>query len=280
MFRRRKKVGVALSGGGARALAHIPILEALDAAGIRPVAIAGTSMGAILGAFYAAGHSGGAIRDMVRELLSFSVPSWRDLFRRGNTVKWYELLSPRLGKTGLLDAEGLLTFMDERLGCATFEELRVPLKIVATDFWARREVVFDSGELLPAIEASMAVPGIFRPAVYRGRVLIDGGAVNPVPCDLLPADCDVTIAVNALGTRMPEESEEPGLLEAVFGAFQIMEEAIVTARMRPGGPDIYLQPEIRNVRILEFYKAGEIYRQAAPAVETLKAQLAARGLPH
>ena len=103
-----------------------------------------------------------------------------------------------------------------------FSELEIPLKVVASNFWSRQQVVLDHGPLIPAIRASMSLPGLFEPVKIRNQVLIDGGAVNPVPFDLLPKDCDLTIAVDVIGDRTVSE-KIPSLSEAVFNTYQIMQ---------------------------------------------------------
>ena len=122
----------------------------------------------------------------------------------------------------------------------------------------------------------LLMPGVFDAVVLDGRVLIDGGAVNPVPFDLLPDECDLTIAVDVLGRRTAGPDGVPSLPDAVFNTFQIMERSIVREKLRTVQPDIYVEPEISDIRVLEFYRAGEIFKQAQPAKDWLKRQLEKR----
>jgi NTE family protein len=158
----------------------------------------------------------------------------------------------------------------------TFEELQIPLKVVATEFWTREQRVVETGELIPAVRASMALPVLFSPVVHGTAVLMDGGTVNPVPYDLLFDDCDFIIAVDVAGQRTPDPKDQiPSLTEAIFNTFQIMSKAIVDQKLRVRPPDVYLRPEIVDVQVLDFDHAEEIYAGAAGACEELRKRLAA-----
>jgi NTE family protein len=271
--RRPKRVGMALGGGGAKGLAHIPFLETLDELGIRPYRIAGTSIGAIIGALYASGLSGKDIRGLVDRLMVSEKEGWAEALFRKDVLKWIEFIDPDLGRGGLIDSEAFLAYLEQALQATSFDDLEIPLQVVAADFWKREQVIFSSGELSPAIKASMALPGLFSPVTYRGRVLVDGGLVNPVPYDLLMDDCDVVIAIDVIGTRVPDEDGVPSYLETVFNGFQIMQQAIMTEKLKHQRPTVYLKPELAGFRVLEFYRAEEIYRQTGPASRTLKRRL-------
>lgn len=268
-----RRFGLALGGGGAKGLAHIPMLQTLDAAGIRPVAIAGTSVGAIMATLYASGATGNQIYDGISELVAMP-KSLQELFEAKRLFAWLEFFELDVGRGSLFQVDRFLDQLEEVIGVENFEELPTPLKVVATDFWARQEVVFDSGPIIPAVAASFALPGIFRPVVDDGRVLIDGGSVNPVPYDLLQDDCDVVIAIDVLGQRAPEEDLLPSYTESLFNTFQIAEKAIINEKMKRRPPDIYIEVDVRGVRVLEFHKVDEIFEQAEPAQKLLAAALA------
>ncbi len=196
------RIGLALGGGGAKGLAHIPILEVLDELGVRPSAIAGTSIGAVIGALYASGVKGREIREGIHEMVfSEGKGEHRALDLPRGLRQILDLIDLDLGSGGLLRGEKFLERIYEDVRARSFEELQTPLKVVATEFWTREEVVFESGELLPAVRASMSLPVLFSPVVRGHRVLMDGGAVNPVPYDLLLDECDFTIAVDVAGSR-------------------------------------------------------------------------------
>lgn len=271
-----KKIGLALGGGGAKGLAHILMLEAFDELGLRPCAIAGTSIGAGIAALYALGLSAHEIRHGIDSLAPPPLRGHitRRFFRKDvQTVAGR--IDSRLDKRGFLRGEKFLGFLYKSLRGATFEDLKIPLVVVAADFWRREQVVFDSGELLTPLKASMALPWILTPVVHEDRVLIDGGTVNPVPYDLLPTDCDLTVAIDVLGTRAARAHGKPRFFDGIFNAFQIMEKTIVEEKLKRRPCDIYIRPEIVDVRVLEFFRRAEIYRQAEPAKEKLKRLLAA-----
>jgi NTE family protein len=267
------RIGIALGGGGAKGLAHIPVLEVLDELGIVPVQVAGTSVGAIVGALYCSGMSAKDIRVAVEELSLDKCDGWLDALLVKHVREWLTLISMDYGAGALLSADRLLEKLAEAVQVKRFNDLQIPLTVVAADFWKREQVVLDAGELLPAIRASSALPGLVPPAVIDGRVLVDGGAVNPVPWDLLE-DCDVTVAVNVIGKRTAAKDDLPKLSEALFNTIQIMEQSIVAQKRKLCPPDVYVEPDIRDIRALEFFKAPTIFEQSEPAVSKLRKQLA------
>ena len=261
---------LALGAGGARGLAHIVALEAFDELGVRPVAIAGSSIGALIGAAYAAGMDALAVRDLALGAL------------RDRAAVTGALLSARVrraagprprGNPFTIDGERLL----ERFWPATaprrFDGLRVPLQVVATDYGARTEAVLDAGPLLPAVAGSIAIPGLVRPVRTAGRLLVDGGAVNPLPFDLLTGRAQVLVAVDVTGVRSRKPSRPPGGFDAMFGTLQIMQAAIVAAKLKSGRPDIVVRPEVSQYRVLDFLKARAILAAAEPVKDELKRRI-------
>ncbi len=270
---RKHRLGIALGGGGARGIAHIPMLEVLDELQIRPYRIAGTSIGAIMGALYASGLSSAAIRDLIDRLTVSKHEKWSDALFRKDVMRWLSFLDPTLARGGLLDSTDFLKFLRDTIQRDSFEELDIPLKVVAADFWKREQVVFESGELFPAIKASMAIPGLFVPVKHRGHVLVDGSMVNPVPYDLLLKECDVVVAIDVLDTRSAGPDDTPSYLETTFNSFQIMQAAIVREKLQRQAPEVYIRPELENIRVLDFYKADEIYLQARAGQDLLRRRL-------
>ena len=269
-----KKLGIALGGGGAKGVAHVLMLEALEELGWQPYCISGTSIGAIVGALYASGNSARVLRDdLTAASLSEDGSLIDDIFTR-DLSRWWHMLEFNFDGKALLDVKDFLARLQSRLKVTTFEELAIPLRVVAADFWRREPVVFESGPLLPAVHASMALPGVFPPVQIDDRVLIDGGVVNPVPFDLLPEECDVVVAVDVIGQREPHgEDTLPSFGNMIFNTVQIFEKSIVREKLRQRAPTIYIEPEITDIKVLEFYKADQIFRQAEPAKERLKAEL-------
>jgi NTE family protein len=271
-LKRPPTVAVALGSGGARGVAHIAVLEALDELSVTPAAIAGTSIGALVGAAYAGGMKAADIRrfavDFVRDATS--------VMRRLVALQLGHLREAGI-RAGPPQADALAIaneFFAEVLP-KTFGDLQIPLKVVATDYWERQEVIFSSGPLRPAVAASAAIPGLVRPVQFAGRVLIDGGAVNPLPFDLLRNEADIVIAVDI--TRMDERKEKalPAPFETLFMANHIMTHAIVSEKLKASAPDILLRPKVYSFGALDFFRVAPILRAAEPIKDELKRKLEA-----
>lgn len=263
------KIGVALGGGGARGLAHIIMLEVLDELGIKPHAMAGTSIGAIIGVLYAGGLSAAEIRKET-EYLTALPESFEEAIKEKRLFGWLDFIDLRIGHSGLFKIDKFLDHIEETLGYSRLEDLPIPLKVVATDFWAHEELVLESGPIEEAVAASFAIPGIFKPVVQNGRVLIDGSIVNPVPYDLLQDECDIVVAIDVITPRRQTGELIPSFTDTLFSTFQIAEKTIVREKIKNSPPTIYIEPKIEDVLALEFHKAGQIYRQS----QTAKKQLA------
>lgn len=277
-FHRKKapRIALALGSGGARGLAHIAAIEALDELGIVPSAIAGCSMGAVVGAGYAAGMSGKDIRafaieslrkqgDFARRLIAMQ---WGSLRERWRTTRSLREVSLQLEATGVAEE-----FLPPELP-KTFEELRIPLTVVATDYRERSEVIYRAGLLRQAVAGSMAIPGLLRPVEFEGRLLIDGGVVNPLPFDLLRKNADIVVAIDI--TRLRESP--PGIpdpMQTLFTATDIMTHAIVTEKLKYSAPDILLRPNVSVFGALDFPRALPILKAAEPMKEELKRKLGA-----
>lgn len=270
---RRPTVALALGGGGARGLAHILMLEALDELGVRPVSIAGTSIGAVFGAAYASGLSAIEIRAHAEVVLKQRIDLMRDLFaaRSAPIAKLWSLIPVR---SALLDPAALLEIvMPSRLK-RDFSELEIPLKIVASDFYAQEPVVFTRGELRPAIAASMALPVVFQPVMHEGRALIDGGLTNPLPFDLVTGEADLVVAIDVSGAPVPSaDRDHPSALEALWATSFIFERTIVREKLKSLQPDIYIDAGTSHFQVGEFWKLPQILEAAGPAKERFKAQL-------
>ncbi|ACL72145.1 patatin-like phospholipase family protein [Thioalkalivibrio sulfidiphilus] len=270
------RIGLALGSGGARGLAHVLVFEVLDELGLRPHRIAGSSIGAIMGALYASGMSAADIHARIDRLTVSPEETWFHSLLEEDLSRWLGFFRPTLGSGGLIGADAFLAYLSETTGRTAFEELRIPLQVVATDMWTRESVVLEAGELWPAVQASMAVPGLFPPVSLGERYLVDGGLTNPLPYDLLLADCDLTIAVDVLGTRTVDSSRDPSYFDTSFNTFQVMQMAILEEKLKRLQPDFLVRPDIKDVRVLEFYRFAEIFEQARPALETFRRDLALR----
>ena len=267
-----KTVALALGGGGARGLAHIVVAEALDEMGVKPVAIAGTSIGAIIGAGYAAGMSG---RDMRRYAVQIA-HNRTDVMRRmmrARAGKLRHLFGGGLGDATRLDAELLCEqFLPNTLP-EEFSGLSIPLTVIASDLYLRREVVFSDGPLRRALAASISLPTIMRPVEIDGQVLVDGGATNPLPFEHLRGRADVVVAVDISGPISADRREVPNALECLYATVLVMTHSIIREKLRHGAPDLLLQPKVGSFRALGFLQASAILRAADPVKSEFKEKL-------
>jgi len=269
-----KSVGLALGTGGARGIAHIAICEAFDEVGRKPVAVTGTSIGALIGAAYCGGMSGKEMRRFVVGLAHDPGEVLRRLIatRAGSLA---DLLTGGLGGVTLIDAEKFCDQFLPRSVPDKFEDLAIPLTVVATDLYRREQVAFSSGPLRPALAASSALPALMRPVAIDGHILIDGGAINPLPFDHLPQHADVTVAVDISGAPLPARHEVPNPWECVFAAVLVMSSAITAEKVKHAPPDLIVRPAVGPFRMLDFLQASAILRAAEPVKRELKEKLAA-----
>ena len=278
------EIGLALGGGGARGLAHIAMLEAFDELGIRPGIISGTSIGAIFGAAYASGISGKELRAHTKDVLSRRFGLLRDLFAaRSHSLQ--RLLNPFQSRAAILDPLAVLDLVMPKAMQTTFDELKIPLKIVASDFYDQEPIVFTDGAVLPAVAASMALPVIFQPVMHDNRAMIDGGLTNPLPYDLLLQDARIIVAIDVTGAPVPDPKRTaPTAFEALFASAFLFESSIVKEKLKASQPDILISAGTSKFQVLDFLKVDEILAAAEPAKEKLKAQLdrilSVETLPH
>ena len=267
----RPSIGLALGSGGAGGLAHIAMLEVFEAMSIRPDAISGSSIGAIIGALYAAGLDSGEIRDLFIEFGDSAMNPFGGLMNE-NGIGWTGLLDIDLDNGSLISTDGFLELVGQYIEARDFAELEIPLQIVATDYWSGEAVVFDEGDLMRAIKASMAVPGLFAPVKDGGRLLIDGGIANPLPWDLLE-DQELVVAIDVTGTRAPLPDGEPGLTMLLFKSFEIMQQSLIRQKLATAPPAIYIKPEFDDVRLLHFDRVDEVISKAGAAADELRDRL-------
>jgi NTE family protein len=269
-----KTFALALGGGGARGLAHISVLEALDEMGVRPAAIAGTSIGALIGAAYAAGMSGKAIRrhviglahnrgEVVRRLIAARAGTFANLFAVG------------FGSATLIDAEKFCAqFMPPEIP-DEFADLQIPLIVIASDLYRRRQVPFTSGPLRSALAASIALPTVVRPVIIDDTVLVDGGATNPLPFDTLRGHADVVVAVDISGEPSDERRDLPNPWECLLTTVLVMGSTITSEKLKHGAPELMIKPKVGIFRTLDFFQASAILRAAEPAKAEIKEKLKA-----
>ncbi|WP_137929761.1 patatin-like phospholipase family protein [Mesorhizobium comanense] len=263
--------GIAFGGGGARGLAHIHVIEALDELGIRPVAIAGSSIGAIMGAGMASGMTGKDIHDYARSILGRRAEVASRMWRaRPGTIA--EAMQNGI-RVSQFNVERILkAFLPEAIP-ETFAELKIPLKVTATDYFGHKLAVFGDGDLHSALAASAAIPAVFRPVTRDGRLLIDGGIYNPVPFDLIEKDADIIIGVDVVGAPEEADRKQPTSVDLMFGATQLMMQSIIANKLKQCQPDILVRPAVSKYRVLDFMKIDALMSETADIKDELKRQV-------
>ncbi len=234
-----KKIGISLSGGGTRGIAHIGILKALDEAGIRISMVTGTSAGAIIGAFYCSGYAPDSILQILQE------------------TRIARYVRPAMSKAGLLKLEKLSPLFNRYIKNDTFDALHIPLIVAATNVRLGKSAFFSSGELIKSVLASCAVPVIFRPIRLNGEVYIDGGILNNLPIEPLIGHCDVIIGSNC--NPVPEDYE-PGNIRSMVERSLLMAIGVNTY-LNKDKCDVFLEPEqLKAYGVFEFSKTMEIFQ--------------------
>lgn len=256
----RKTVALVLGSGGARGLAHVGVIETLVELGYRIDYISGCSMGALVGGAYAAGRL-----DAYRE--------WAVSLERRDIVS---LLDFAFGWQGLFKGEKVIGVLRELIGAQNIEDLAIGYTAVATDLYDQREVWLNRGPLFDAIRASIAIPSLLTPWRYQGRLLVDGGLLNPVPiAPALNHATDLIVAVNLNGARRHRASAEarskgPGsVLEVMATSFETMQATISRLKLAAYTPDVVVEVPRDACLFYEFDRAAdmiELGRECARAV--------------
>jgi NTE family protein len=266
---RKRKVGLALGGGAARGLAHIGVLEVLEKEGIPVDMISGTSAGAAIGALYAQGKDAGLIKRLALDM------DWK---RRASMV---DLTLPR---TGFIQGKRIKGLLESILGGdIQFSDLVIPFACVATDIMTGEEIVINQGSVPEAVRASISVPGIFTIARWRGRYLVDGGLVNPVPVNVLKEmGADFIIAVNVIPDvrarpQRAGKSKQPGIVSILLQSLYIASYSLVKSSIECA--DIVIEPRLADITFSDFRRAEECVLQGALAardsIPEIKRQLKA-----
>jgi len=282
---RRPKIGLVLSGGGARGLTHVGVLKVLDELRVPVDFITATSMGSIVGGLYASGMPVGTMEDLVTSLdwpsLFSDQPPRRELSMRRKREEAVYTIPLELGfrdfsfrlSTGALSGQNLelllhgLTWRDDDIG--SFDNLPIPFRAVSTSMVDGKPVVFDRGPLYVAMRGSMSVPGVFAPLEADGKILGDGGLVNNLPVDLVKAmGADVVIAVN-IGTPLMTREQLSSFIGIAEQSINILTEQNVRAQLALLAPrDVLIAPDLGELSALDFTKGTrfiELGEQAARA---------------
>jgi NTE family protein len=275
----KPKVGLALSGGGARGLAHIGVLRVLEREGIPVDFLAGTSMGGVIAASYAAGLS-----------VEFMAAEAQRLGQLRNLIALVDRSLPRLG---LFQGQKVQEYLAGHLGNITFDALKIPLALVAVDLETGEEVILRSGRVVDAVRATISLPGVFAPFRLDGHLLVDGGVLNNLPANVvreMGADVVIAVDVSSSCTLEPFTLDDRGnshlplaqvplILDTLRQAVNIMESRLVSYKLAEAQPEMLIRPALgEGITILggfgratEVIAAGEA--AAAVAVPTIRAAL-------
>jgi NTE family protein len=256
---KRRKFTLVLGGGAAKGLAHIGVLDALEALELKPSLIVGCSMGSLVGAVYAAGIP---LREIKKIALRMTKARVAQFFR------------PKPSISGLTDGLPVINFIESIIGKRDAENLPIPFAAVAVDLTTGQEYILRKGSVTLIVRASISVPGIFTPVPWDGLLLIDGGVADPVPVEVAKIlSDDPVIAVNVLTSPLPPLQEFEGEIETsphdknsskdinlfyiALHTLMIMESALIRDRLARFPPDVLIEPDVGDIKVYEFYRAKD-----------------------
>ena len=243
-------IGLALGGGAARGFAHIGVIKVLEANGIKPQIIDGTSAGSVIGAIYATGISGNELQQIAIELDEATIADWTNPF------------SGKLG--GMIKGDALQSKINQLVKNRTIDQMKIPLGIVATDLKTGNPILFQRGDTGQAVRASSSVPGVFMPTIIQGKEYVDGGLTSPVPIKFTKnLGADIVIAVNI--SSDPSDQKVSGVLGTLLQTTTIMGRSITTWELPLA--DVVIVPQLPQMKSTDFQSrnaailAGEIAMQ-------------------
>lgn len=305
---KHKKIGLVLGSGSARGWAHIGAIEAIEEAGIPIHCVAGTSIGAFIGAVYATGD--------LASLKEFALQmDWKKV------ISYFDVVFP---KSGFMDGKKVHELFSIHTDAKTFDDFKIPVKMIATELKTGKKVVIDSGNIIEGIRASVSVPGIFTPVKREGKWLVDGGLVDPIPVSAvrnMGADFVIAVDLNSdrvshdykpikkpvkektpnkkrnelmariaakynsaekavksqINRRFSNTAKSPNILDVMGTSLGIMQEQISRINLAMDPPDILIQPRLGNLKMFDFDQAErsiyEGYTQAKHQIENIKTLL-------
>ncbi|WP_162497387.1 patatin-like phospholipase family protein [Roseovarius dicentrarchi] len=264
-----KTLALVLGAGGARGIAHIHALKAFDDLGLKPSMISGTSIGALIGAAYAAGMSGADIQTYVQDSFNDRARLITQALKvRPSSVKsFFADGGLRLGEFNL---ETVLSVFLPPVIPATFEELQIPFHAVATDFYAEKSTVFSAGPLHRPLAASAAIPAVFLPVRIGDAYYIDGSATNPCPLDTVQRRADEVIAIDVSGGTKDGVLTRPTKMDVIYASSQMMQQSIVALSAREFPRTALIRPSVGTYRALDFLKVSDILEETADLRDEVK----------
>lgn len=268
------KIGLALGGGSARGLAHIPMLEVFDELGLKPSVIAGSSIGALIGAAYAGGMTAKEIRERAEMLLANRLGAMRYVFGARKT-RLADLLALRGLASLHVQGEKLVDLALPDHLPVNIEDMPITFKVVTTNYDLMTEHVFESGPMLRAVAASIAIPGVILGPVIDGHIHVDGGITNPLPFDHVREGTDIVIAVDVTGRPRKPAGKHHSNMELAVGSLLIMFRQVANLKRAISPPDIYVE-SLMDFSAGDFFKVQELLKAAEPAKDQLKRELEKR----
>jgi NTE family protein len=239
-------IGLALGGGFARGIAHIGVLKVLEQEEIPVRVVTGTSVGALIGACYCSGLSVAELEDVAHSVRFTTFARWT------------------VSRFGFASNDRMVAFLNRTLKCKTFEDLRIPLGVTATDFNTGEGVVFHSGSIIDPVRASCAYPGMFLPVEIRGRYLIDGMLSHPVPTrPLLEMGADRVLAVHLKGTWATGGAPRH-LFDVIGQSFAIAQDAM--SSLWRDAADLVVEPDVAGFAYDDFKRADDLIRAGEVAM--------------
>ncbi len=257
------KIALVLGGGAARGFAHVGVIKALEAQGIFPDIVVGTSAGSLVGALYAAGNNGFALQKLAMEMDEAAISDWAvPLFSQSS---------------GVIKGEAVQVYVNRAVNNLPIEKLKISFGAVATDLHSGQAILFRRGNTGAAVRASSAVPGVFQPVRIGNKQYVDGGLVSPVPVSFArKMGADFVIAVNI--SAQPEAQPASGTFEVLLQTFAIMGQSLNHYELRDA--DVVIRPELATMKGNDFQQrnvaimAGE--RAATALMGEIKQRLKAK----
>lgn len=243
----KKKVGLALGGGGAKGLAHIGVIKEIERAGLEISYITGTSMGALVGAWYAATKDIKALEDLFLSVKKDGMNTASKIVRKRDGSIFKDSSIP--------------DFLEDHFKKFNFEDCKIPFKAIATDVKNGAQIILEKGSIADAVRASTALPVIFSPVQIDGHLLMDGGFVNPVPADVVKdmgAEFVIAVDVSSRWLNLSEEHLNVLHTHALIAAAMSVVEFQIASRVLVGNADVVLRPNVLNHSWLDFGGAREL----------------------
>ena len=245
-MKKNYKIGIALGGGAARGYAHIGVLNAIDELNIPISYVSGTSIGSFIGALYASG----SLKNFENEVRS------KNSFMKDVLFK----LDPVFPKLSIMNGNEVIKIFKELTNIRTFEELEIPLTTVATDIINNKKIESNKGDIINAIKASIAIPGVLTPTYIDENLCVDGGLIDPVPLQsIVDMGSDITLAVNLYGLQSSKKNDHKyNIVDIVDRSAKIILNNVTHLSFKNNEPDILIEPPIDQFKGWDFHKSNDL----------------------